>query len=640
MVEAKRKLAAILSADVAGYSRLMGADEERTVAALDACRAIFKQAIDSHDGVVIDTAGDSVLATFESVVQAVRCSVEVQKTISESNSAIPEDQRMRYRIGVNLGDVIIKSDGTIYGDGVNVAARLESLAEPGGITVSGTIFDHAENKLPVTFEFSGEQSVKNIAKPVRTYQVNPGSNSVVSPDSDKSLALPDKPSIAVLPFENLSGDADQDYFADGIAEDLITALSRIRWMFVSARNSSFAYRGKSPNIQRIGTELGVRYAVEGSVRTSGNHVWAERYDREIVDLFDLQDEITETLVAALIGEVGEFEREIARRKPPSSLGAWDSYQRGMWHVWQHSAENISEACGLFERAIELDPYFAQAYAAFGYSRYVQVINGYAGSPRECLDDALQLANKAVALDEKESFAHGTLGRVRSLRGEHDEAIATLKTAIDLNPSSVLAHYGLGQALEYSGSLDEAMSEFDLAIRLSLRGAGAWSAFSSRAGLHFRNGNYESAVADARRAIRHSASAFWPHLNLMAALVYLDRLEEARIALEKLLELKPDFSLDAVLAALSPLDPDAQRTSSRCSKDFVRRASTCPERQRREVCERCNRDKFASHVLAKFRGPPRVFSAYPESRGKMRSTVIATVAQDKKATSLPPAKWRW
>ena len=276
MAEANRRLAAILAADVAGYSRLMAANELATLHTLNACREVFRQHVTERDGRVVDTAGDSILAVFESVVEAVQCAVLVQAELEDRNSTVAKERRMDFRVGINLGDVIEQEDGTIYGDCVNIAARLESLGAPGGITVSGTVFENTENKLPVAFEFIGEQAVKNIAKPVRAYRViaetvgesEPGA----SPSTDKPLTLPDKPSIAVLPFDNLSDDPDQDYFVDGIAEDLITALSRIRWMFVTARSSSFAYKGKSPDVRQVGQELGVRYVLEGSVRKGGNRV--------------------------------------------------------------------------------------------------------------------------------------------------------------------------------------------------------------------------------------------------------------------------------------------------------------------------------------------------------------------------------
>ncbi len=586
MDEGERRLAAILSADVAGYSRLMGDDEFATVRSLTAYRKVFSDHIDRHKGRVVDTAGDSVLAVFGSVVEAVQCAANVQSELATRNSALTEDRRMHFRVGINLGDVIEKDDGTIYGDGVNIAARLESLAQPGGITVSGTVFDHAENKLPVAFEFTGEQKVKNIAKPVRAYRVVTETTTTASPSADNPLTLPDKPSIAVLPFDNLSGEADQDYIADGIAEDLITALSHIRWMFVTARNSSFAYKGLSPDVRQVGKELGVRYLLEGSVRkggnrvrisaqlidaSSGNHVWAERYDRELVDLFDLQDEITETLVAALQTEVGYLERETARRKPPENLDAWESYQRGLWHLWRFDAENFAEARRLFQRAAEQDPNFAQPVAALAYTLYLQIIQSYVDCPRETLKQASQFAGKALALDDKEAMAHAALGRIQTLRGDYDAAIEELRTAIDLNPSLALTHLGLALALLQTGHSEEAISECDKAIRLSPRDPLIWAFFNARGGAQLSLGNYEAALQDARRAIRHPAASFYPHALLASVLAHLGRREEAKIALGQLLAIKPDFHPDALLAAISPVNPEALRSHFRALFDGLRKA---------------------------------------------------------------------
>jgi len=585
MAEAKRRLAAILSADVAGYSRLMGDDERATLNTLNAYRAVFRDHVGKRDGRVVDTAGDSVLAVFDSVVEAVQCAVDVQADIEPLNADLPEARRMLFRIGVNLGDVIVQDDGTIYGDGVNVAARLESLADPGGVNISGSVHDNVLGKLDLGYEFLGDKEVKNIAKPVRVYRAELGTGetglqpTVVAPEAER-------PSIAVLAFENLSGDAEQEYFADGIAEDLITELSRLRWLFVIARNSTFAYKGQSPDVRRVGKELGVRYVVEGSVRkggervritaqlidaATGKHIWAERYDRDLSDIFALQDEITETLVAALQAEVGEFERERAHRKPPDSLDAWESYQRGLWHLWQINAKDMAEARRLFQRAGDLDPNFAQAFAALGYTLFLQVVFSYADSPLEDLELALRLANKAVALDDKEAMAHLALGRVQTLRGEYDAAIAELRTAIDLNPSSALARHGLGLALMLTGQLDEAISEFDAAIRLSPRDPYVWAFYAYRAWASVLLGDYEAAVEDARRAIRHPAANFWPHGFLASALALVGRREEAKIALDKLLELKPDFSPDGFMAVLSPLNPEALRPLLKTWIDGLRKA---------------------------------------------------------------------
>jgi len=576
----EQRLAAILAADVAGYSRLMEADAEATVAALEACRAVFRDHVESCGGRIVDTAGDSVLAVFASAIGAVEAALAIQDSLGERNAALAEDRRMLFRIGVNLGDVIEKPDGSVYGSGVNVAARLEGLSEPGGICLSGNAYEQVEGRLDVAFEDIGEHEVKNITRPVRAYKI--GSDSRAEPPS----AFAERPSIAVLAFENLSGDTEQEYFADGIAEDLITELSRLRWLQVTARNSSFTYKGQSVDLRQVGRDLGVRYVVEGSVRkggervritaqlidtATGNHIWAERYDRELSDIFALQDEITETLVAALQTELGEFERERAHRKPPESLDAWEFYQRGMWHIWQLNPKDLAEAFRLFQRAGDLDPNFAQAFAALAYTLFGQVALSYADSPIENLEQALRFANQAVALDDKEAMARFALGRVQMLRGEHDVAIAELRTAIDLNPSMGLAHYGLAFAFALTRQSEQAISECDTALRLSPRDPFVWAFYAVRALARFFLGNYEAAAEDARHAIRHPAAQFWCHAILASALALLDRREEAKIALDKLLEVKPDFSPDAALSVYSPLKPEALRPQFKTWIDGLRKA---------------------------------------------------------------------
>jgi len=583
MAEAKRRLMAILAADVVGYSRLMGDDERATIDTLDELRGVFKERVEANQGRVVDMAGDSVLAVFETAIGAVEAAVATQGELAIRNEALPDARRMHFRVGVNLGDIYEKDDGTAYGDGVNVAARLESLADPGGVIISGTTFDQVDGKLNIGFDYLGEKEVKNITKPVRVYRAELGAIETVQVAGGPEAK---RPSIAVLAFENLSGDPEQEYFADGIAEDLITELSRLRWLQVTARNSSFSYKGQSPDIREVGGDLGVRYVVEGSVRkggervritaqlidtATGNHIWAERYDRDLSDIFALQDEITETLVGTLQTELGEFERERAHRKPPGSLDAWECYQRGLWHLWQFNAEDMADARRLFRRAGELDPNFAQPFAALGFTLFLGVIHSYADSPIESIEQALRLANKAVALDNKEAMAHFALGRVQILRREYDAAIKELRTAIELNPSSALAHLGLGTVLWLTGQWDQAISECDTAIRLSPRDPALWVFYNVRAGVRLMSGDHEAAVEDARHAIRHPGASFWPHAILASALAHLDRREEAKIALDKLLEVKPVFTPDTVLAAVSPLDPEALRPRFKTLFDGLRKA---------------------------------------------------------------------
>lgn len=572
MAEAKRKLVAILAADVAGYSRLMGDDERATMNRLIVCRDVFRKHISDHEGRVVDTAGDSVLATFPSVVEAVSCAVNVQSDLGKSNAGAPEDRRMLFRIGVNLGDVFNQEDGTIYGDGVNIAARLEGLAEPGGIAVSEDAYRQVEGKTELVFQDVGEHPVKNIVRPVRAYRVLTNAQSTASAPA-KGEAASERPSIAVLAFDDLSGDPAQEYFADGIAEDLITELSRFRWLRITARNSSFTYKGQAVDVRQVGRDLGVRYVVEGSVRKggerlritaqlietdTGNHLWAERYDRDLADIFALQDEITETLVAALQVELGEVERARARRKPPNSLDAWEAFQRALWHLHQIDAENVSEGLRLLRRAIDLDANFAQAHAYLAFALFLEITFGYTTVPLDDLDHAFEAATKAVKLDDKEAMAHFAMGRLHTITMRYDSAETALRLAVDLCPSSALAHYGLAFLLAFSGRPEQSLGEFDTALRLSPRDPAAWAFYGSRCAANLFLGNYEDAVTDSRQAMQFPAAHPWPYFYMASSLGHLGRNVEAREALAHVSRMNPSYSLRTVLAALSPLDPNASR----------------------------------------------------------------------------------
>ena len=455
----RRRLAVVLSADAVGYSRLMSEDDAATIAALGEARALFRERIAAGEGRVVDTAGDSILAVFGSVVEALRVAMEIQAELGRRGEGVAEGRRMRFRIGLNAGEIVEQDDGTVYGDGVNVAARLQALAEPGGICVSEVVAAEARNKLAVLFESLGEQRVKNIAEPVRAHRVVLAETQ--SAPAEAALPLPAKPSIAILPFANMSGDPEQEYFSDGISEDLITALSRVRWLFVIARNSSFTYKGKHTDVKQVGRELGVRYVLEGSVRkggsrvritaqlidaTSSAHVWAERFDRELADIFAVQDEITERIAAAIEPELARAELERSRRKPPESLDAWDLYQRGLWHIWQFNAEDNAAARKLFERATALDPGFSPFFAALSLCRLLEHTLTFRPMEERSIDAALEIARHAVALDDKDAVAHAVLGRAFAALGDHEGAIAELGQAVRLNPNLALAHYGLGLTL--------------------------------------------------------------------------------------------------------------------------------------------------------------------------------------------------
>ncbi len=459
--ETVRKLAAIFAADVEGYSRLMGQDEVGTLRRLTACRVVLHELISAHRGRIFGSAGDSVIADFASAVDAVQCAVAVQE-------ALAKEEQMRFRIGVHVGDVIVQGDN-LFGDGVNIAARLEALAEPGGICVSGTVRDQIGTKLPVVFTDLGEQQVKNIAQPLRAYRIGSASGAAVTVPS---LPLPDKPSVAVLAFTNMSGDPEQEFVADGIAEDIITALSRYPSLFVIARNSSFTYKARAVDLKQVGRELGVRYVLEGSVRRAANrirvtaqlveaetgkHVWADRYDRDLTDIFALQDEITEAVTIAIAPVIADAERQRAMRKPPGSLDAWAAYQRGLWHFGKFSADDNLAAQKFFQQAIDLDPNFAGGYSGLAWAlrHEVQVQRhatlGVLGRDMaKNLTAAEALARRAVALDGNDAEARARLGQILMARGVYQDALAEIERALTISPNLASAHGVLGAVLMWSG----------------------------------------------------------------------------------------------------------------------------------------------------------------------------------------------
>ena len=569
----ERRLAAVLSADVVGYSRLMGDDEAGTLAVLKAHRAeCVDPEIAAYQGRIVKLMGDGALVEFPSAVAAVECAVAVQRGMAERNAEVPEDRRIAFRIGINLGDVIIDGDD-IYGDGVNVAARLQELADPGGVCVSANIYEQVEGKLDVAFDDRGEQTVKNIAKPVRVYGVNDGEAG--TPIGQPPPPLPDKPSIAVLPFDNMSGDPEQEYFSDGITQDIITELARFRSLFVIARNSSFSFKGQTIEAKEIARRLGVRYLVEGSVRRAGNrvritaqlidaahdtHLWAERYDRELEDIFAVQDEVTHAIVTAIEPELVSAERERARRKPPNNMDAWEWCQRGLWPLYHYASEENATAQEMFHRSIELDSGFAQPHAALAYSLFVELLMGFVSDPGDTLTQAHEAAKTAVTLDDKDSFSHFVLGRVYTMLGEHDAAIDAQDVAVALNPNAALAHYGRGYVLTLIGRAEEALGAYDEALRLSPRDPMAFAMMTMRSLALTLLRRHEEAVEWARRS-QHQPSVghvFWLHAHEAAALAHLGRVDEARAVLARVHDLNPNVSvsfIDAVLPFRSPADRD-------------------------------------------------------------------------------------
>jgi adenylate cyclase len=556
----ERRLAAILAADVVGYSRLMGVDEAGTLTALKAHRSEFiDPKFAEHKGRIVKLMGDGALVEFLSVVDAVECAVAMQRGMAERNAGVPEDTRIVFRIGINLGDVIIEGDD-IYGDGVNVAARLQELAKPDGVCISGTVFEHVSGKVDIAFDDVGECELKNIAVPVHVYAWTEAALAPVSGTArtEGALPLPDKPSIAVLPFTNMSGDPEQEYFSDGITEDIITELSRFHSLFVIARNSSFAFKGQSLDVKKLSKGLGVRYVVEGSVRKAGNrvritaqlvdavadaHLWAERYDRDLDDIFAVQDEVTNAIVTAIEPTLGSAERDRAHRKPTESLDAWESYQRGLWNMYRFTAQENIEAQSFFRRAIELDPNFAPAHAGLAHALYVSFTLGFGADPATVLGEARAAAERAITLDGDDALSHAIAGRVYIMLGEHDAAISACETALALNPNLAMAHFGLGVALTCSGCYEEGIVELDEAIRLSPRDSMLWNFLHSKALANIAMERYEEGLEFTRASQRHPNAGVWAYMNEVVALAHLDRIEEARQALERVRAIKPDFDLN-------------------------------------------------------------------------------------------------
>ena len=556
----KQRLAAIMAADVAGYSRLMAANERATVVALYAARGVFKEQIESAHGRVIDMAGDSVLAVFETAAGAVLTALAVQEELAALTRSTPEEQRMRFRIGVHLGDVIEKDDGTIYGDGVNIAARLQELASPGAVAVSDAVRGAVQNQVVAQFVDRGEQHVKNIAHAVRVFEVFAQGNGATRPSGASGvidLSLPKKPSIAVLPFANMSGDPEQKFFADGVVEDLITALSRVRALFVIARNSSFAYEGKAIDIRTVGRELGVRYVLEGSVRRAasrvritaqlidaigGMHLWSEKYDRELTDLFALQDEITRDIVGVVAPQMLDAEMQRARRKDPQSLDAWETAVRAQWHLAQLTREDNAEALRLAMKSAEQDPGDTAGLNVAAFAHIYDAVFGWSGSAGQSLAAANEVARRAVSLDARDEVSQAALGSTEVFLGQHDGALARLRAAVTLNPSFTWTHGDLGMALIFSGQAEEAGDSLKEALRLSPidRFTFVWIYFLGFAA--FLLGRNEEALDLAERSLRERPSFPGAYRLRAACLGQMGRISEARQSIDQFLRLAPNATL--------------------------------------------------------------------------------------------------
>jgi adenylate cyclase len=551
-----RRLAAILAADVAGYSRLMGNDEEGTLAALKTSqREVIDPKVSEHRGRIVNSPGDSVLIEFASAVDATQCAVEIQKEMAKRNSVIPEDRRVEFRIGINVGDVIVDNEGNIYGDGVNIAARVESLASPGALCLSEDAYKQIKGKLAIHASDMGEHQLKNITHPVRTYLVQLDGNV-----AKKAPALPDKPSIAVLPFSNMSGDLEQEYFADGMTEEIITALSKVHWFFVISRNSSFTYKGKAVELKQVGRELGVRFFLEGSIRRAGNrvrvtaqlidaisghHIWAERYDRNIDDIFVVQDEITEQVVSAIEPRLYAVEGLRAKRKPPDSLDAWECVVRALSLMNTRTKSEVSAARELLQKAIVLDPNYALAYALLSFVTTLGVHMGW-DRRESVLACAWDNAHKALQFDADDPWAHLALGYVLVWSKQIPDGLVEYQKALALNPNFAIAHYLIALANAFLGRSDEALVHADTAARLSPRDllarghAGVYNAV--RATAHFVSSQYRDSIEYARKAIAESPNLVPAHRMLVISSALAGEVEEAKLALQVLKRLAPEISL--------------------------------------------------------------------------------------------------
>ena len=575
-----RKLAVILHADVVGSTLLVQKNETLAHERIQAAFNSFSETIAAYGGKAHEIRGDALVAEFNRASDAVPAAIAFQALNEESNNALDDDIRPQLRIGISLGEVII-ADNTITGAGVVLAQRLEQLADSGGVVVQGNVSDTVPTRMPFEFKNLGEKMLKGFDQPVRVFaaRLRPGqelsapeANETTRSIESRDLQVPDRPSIAVLPFENMSGDPEQEFFADGISEDLITALSRIHWFFVIARNSSFTYKGQAVEVTRVADELGVRYVIEGSVRKSGNrvrisaqlidattghHVWAESYDRDLTDIFELQDEMTQTIAGAVEPELSAAERERAACTPPESLGAWEIYQRGLWHLWSFTEENMTEARRLFQQAHQLDANFATAYSFESYSHYLDTMLGYTETPDESLELAYKAAKRALALDDHDPVAYFALGRVCMMQGKHDDSVAELSRAVELSPSFALAHHGLGFALVLSGRVEEGAEELDKAIRLSPRDPVLWGTMCFRSIASNLLYQYEEAAQWARRVLiepRAAEGGYWPYAVLASALGNLDQLNEAHEAIGEALQRKPDLSLAYLKTTLPTKQP--------------------------------------------------------------------------------------
>jgi adenylate cyclase len=565
----ERRLAAILAADVAGYSRLTGLDEEGTHVRLrERLRGLADPKISEHRGKVVKHTGDGVLAEFGSVVDAVRCAIEVQRGMAEQNATMPQVKRIEFRIGIHVGDIIV-DDNDIFGDGVNIAARLEGIAEPGGVCISDDAQRQVRGKVDFAFEDMGPQNLKNIVEPMRAWRLRmKASGSAAAPieppvESTQALALPDKPSIAVLPFENMSGDPEQEYFADGMVEEIITALSRFKWLFVIARNSSFTFKGKAVDIKEVGRRLGVRYVLEGSVRkasgkvritgqlidaVTGTHIWVDRFERDLTDIFALQDEVTVAVVSAIQPKLLQTEIAMAARQRPENLTAYDCYLRARQQFYSSTREAVAETIRLADRALELDPRFGLVAALAGASHMQNVLWGYAADPQFDRKEAVRLCRLALSLDDSDADILAWAAVISAFMvGDHESAIELADRAVALNPNSYQAWGCRGHVYRVAGLPEEAVRSFERAIRMSPIDPLLHVTFAGMGLAFIELGRFDEAIVAGKKALRQNPSFSAAYRCLASAFAHLGRAAEAREAAARVLEVDPGFTISAWIA---------------------------------------------------------------------------------------------
>jgi len=597
----KRKLTAVMSADVAGYSRLMAEDEAATVKTIAVYREVMASLIKQHRGRVVDSPGDNVLAEFASVVDAVQCSVSVQKELQARNAELLENRRMEFRIGINLGDVIEEED-RLYGDGVNIAARLEALADPGGICVSKTAFDHIESKLPLGYEYLGEQEVKNIPKPVGAYRVLMEPRVTVAEQIEKvktvplwqrktilaggvvlvlvviaaliwnfyfrpppielasvekmAYPLPEEPSIAVLPFTNMSGDPEQEYFTDGITEQIITGLSKTPKLFVIARNSTFTYKGKAVKVQQVAEEMGVRYVLEGSVQKSGEririsaqlidaltgrHLWSERYDLRLKDIFAVQDQITMSIITALRVKLTDGELARPLEKGTNNLEAYTKYLQAREHLRRRTKDDNATARRIVMEAIALDPEYPPLYTLLGLTHLTDILLRLSENPKQSLAQAIELTQKSISMDDSLHHSHAVLGWLYTMERRFDKGIAECERAVALSPNAADAYFHLGNALRFAGRHEESVRATEKAVRLNPFPRPL--VLSSLGSAYFFTGRYGKAIEMCEKAVKEAPDDLIAHLHLAAAYVGAGREEEAQAQIGEVLRINPKYSLE-------------------------------------------------------------------------------------------------